>query len=75
MTAMERALLMDLLDNKEAGCKFVFTGTKGSPIPYGHIYRQFGIAQNNANIKNKIRFHDLRHAFASNCYDEWGKCF
>lgn len=75
MTAMVRALLTDLFDNREEGCEFVFTGTKGGPIPYGHIYRQFGIAQNNANIKNKIRFHDLRHTFASNYMMSGGNVF
>jgi integrase len=42
----------------------------GGPIAYGHLYRQFGLAQAQvqaeAGIKNKIRFHDLRHTFASN---------
>lgn len=75
MTAMVRALLTYLFDRREPNCEFVFLGSKGGPIPYGHIYRQFGIAQEEAGIKNKIRFHDLRHTFASNYMMAGGNVF
>jgi integrase len=75
MTAMVRALLTELFDQRDPDCDFVFLGKKGGPIPYGHIYRQFGIAQADANIKNKIRFHDLRHTFASNYMMSGGNVF
>lgn len=48
---------------------------KGGPIAYGHLYRQFGVAQTEAGIKNKIRFHDLRHTFASNYMMAGGNVF
>ena len=75
MTTMVRAILTDLFDRREPDCEFVFLGSKGGPIPYGHIYRQFGIAQADASIKNKIRFHDLRHTFASNYMMSGGNVF
>ena len=35
-------------------------------MKYAHVYRRFHQAQDKAGITNKIRFHDLRHSFASN---------
>lgn len=64
-----------LFNTREVDCEYVFLGSKGGPIPYGHIYRQFGIAQADTSIKNKIRFHDLRHTFASNYMMSGGNVF
>ena len=75
MTSMVRAIFTDLFENREVDCEFVFLGSKGGPIPYGHIYRQLGIAQAEAGINNKIRFHDLRHTFASNYMMAGGNVF
>lgn len=75
MTGMVRAILTDLFNMREVNCEFVFLGPKGGPIAYGHLYRQFGVAQADAGIKNKIRFHDLRHTFASNYMMAGGNVF
>lgn len=54
---------------------YIFIGAKGGEISYGHIYRQFRQAQSEAGIKNLIRFHDLRHTFASNYMMNGGNVF
>ena len=63
------------LNNSRTESEFVFLGKKGVPLPYGHIYCQFAEAQRDAGIKNKIRFHDLRHTFASNYMMSRGNVF
>lgn len=55
--------LMNLFQNKTS--KFVFTRSDGEPVNPHHIYRDFKRAQKRAEIENSIRFHDLRHCFAS----------
>ncbi|MGZ6289782.1 MAG: tyrosine-type recombinase/integrase, partial [Bdellovibrionota bacterium] len=45
--------------------KFVFCEERGEPVDAHHIYRDFQIAQEKAGFTNLIRFHDLRHTFAS----------
>jgi integrase len=75
MTTMVREIFTHLFNRRPVDCDFVFLGPKGGPIPYGHLYRQFGIAQSEAGIANKIRFHDLRHTFASNYMMSGGNVF
>lgn len=60
---------------RRSDCDYVFLGSKGGEISYGHIYRQFREAQLNAGMKNKIRFHDMRHTFASNYMMNGGNVF
>lgn len=43
---------------------YVFLGPDGVPIDPQHVYRLMGQLREKANI-SKIRFHDLRHTFAS----------
>jgi integrase len=45
--------------------KFVFCEADGSAVDAHHIYRDFQIAQEKAGFTDLIRFHDLRHTFAS----------
>lgn len=44
---------------------YVFVEVDGSPLDVHHMYRDFGLAQERAGFQRKIRFHDLRHTFAS----------
>lgn len=51
---------------KERFSKFVFSTPDGSPLPYDHVtQRTFKPAQKRAGLEKIIRFHDLRHTFAS----------
>lgn len=45
--------------------EFVFSREEGKPLNMHHIYRDFCNAQKAAGIINQIRFHDVRHTFAS----------
>ncbi len=50
---------------KELGLDdLVFTNIKGNPICSSSLDREFGHVLNRAGLKN-VRFHDLRHTFAS----------
>lgn len=64
MNPLVRATLLNLFKSGQ-GAEFVFITKDGSPIEVHHIYRDFSKAQTKAGILNKIRFHDLRHTFAS----------
>ncbi|MBI2519305.1 MAG: tyrosine-type recombinase/integrase [Bdellovibrio sp.] len=44
---------------------FVFLKADGQAINPLHIYHDFGKAQARAKMDKRIRFHDLRHTFAS----------
>ena len=45
---------------------YVFTTPTGNPLPYDHVtQRDFKKAQVRAGFDKRIRFHDLRHTFAS----------
>lgn len=54
------------LKKREYMSDYVFLSKEGQPISTHHLYRTFQRAQVKAGIKNLIRFHDLRHTFASN---------
>ena len=69
-----RALLL-ALHQKNQGNPFVFLEADGTEVKYAHIYRRFHKAQDKARITNKIRFHDLRHSFASNYMMNGGNVF
>lgn len=53
------------LKKKNIDSKFVFNTRKGHPIDPNHIYRDFTEAQIKAGMKTLLRFHDLRHTYAS----------
>lgn len=74
MTVEVKALMLNLF-NRETENRFVFLEKDGSEVDYGHFYRKFRKAQEHAKMKNLIRFHDLRHSFASNFMMNGGNVF
>ncbi|MCO5142051.1 MAG: site-specific integrase, partial [Oligoflexia bacterium] len=50
---------------REQISEFVFHEKQGEPINVAHLDRKFKAAQKRAGFPNTIRFHDLRHTFAS----------
>lgn len=74
MTGEVRALLL-ALHQKNQSNPYVFIEADGTEVKYAHIYRRFQRAQGKAGITNKIRFHDLRHSFASNYMMNGGNVF
>lgn len=64
MNQLVRATLLQLFQQRQ-GSEYIFIREDSSPIEVHHIYRDFAKAQRIAKIANKIRFHDLRHTFAS----------
>lgn len=65
MNESTRATLLHLWSNRRGDSDLVFLKKTGEPINPHHIYRQFHAAQALSAISNIIRFHDLRHTFAS----------
>lgn len=55
--------------------RFVFARPDGRPLDYNHLTREFHNAQKRAGITNRIRFHDLRHTFASQFMMHGGNVF
>lgn len=74
MTPEVRALLLKLFMQGNEN-RFVFLEKDGSEVSYGHVYRRFRKAQKKAGISRLIRFHDLRHSFASNFMMNGGNVF
>jgi integrase len=64
MNQIVKITLLNLM-SQQLNPKFVFSETDGAPIDVNHVYRRFHQAPINAGISNVIRFHDLRHSFAS----------
>lgn len=54
---------------------FVFCKKNGDHLDLNHISRTFKIAQKKAGIEYPIRFHDLRHTFASHYMMNGGSVF
>ena len=55
---------------------FVFTKENGRPLDYNHVsQREFKKAQKRAGFSKVIRFHDLRHTFASQFMMEVGDIY
>ena len=62
------AIVRDTLEKrfKSKNSKYVFTTPADKPLPYDHVtQRDFKKAQLKAGLDKRIRFHDLRHTFAS----------
>jgi len=69
-----KELLFGLM-KKQNHARFVFTDSNNNPIPTHHLYRDFKIAQEKASMARRIRFHDLRHTFASQFVMNSGSLF
>ena len=69
------SLLLSLKEINQLKSDFVFLRSDGKPIDYGHVYRDFKQAQKRAKMGKVIRFHDLRHTFASNYMMNGGAVF
>lgn len=63
MNPIVKAILLRL--HSQRTNDYVFTKEDGSLIDPHHAYRDFQKAQLKANVDITIRFHDLRHTFAS----------
>lgn len=74
MTPEVRSILLSIHQKRLNG-SFIFVEKNGEEVKYAHVYRRFGKAQEKAGITNKIRFHDLRHSFASNYMMNGGNVF
>lgn len=64
MNTIVRQYLMEL-KAKNLHPEFVFVHENGSEFDVNHLYRDFQKFLKRARIKNKFRFHDIRHTFAS----------
>ncbi len=62
---LSRSILLNLHEENVMGSDFVFLDKKGEPIEPHHICRPMTALQKQAGIKTRLRFHDLRHTFAS----------
>jgi integrase len=60
---------------KQLNHQFVFCHSNGNPMDPNHIYRFFRMAQNRAGFSRKLRFHDLRHTYASHFMMNGGSVF
>ena len=66
MNERVRTILQRRFKNHLDGEDFVMTGIDGKRIDYNHLtLRNFVVAQKKAGLSKIIRFHDLRHTFAS----------
>lgn len=55
--------------------EYVFTDHKGKPFAVHHLYRDFKNIQLKAGLNRLIRFHDLRHTFASHFMMKGGNIY
>lgn len=65
MNPFLKAVLQELFEKRKGNSEYVFLNPLGEPVDTNHIGRAFNLLQRKAGITNKIRFHDLRHTFAS----------
>lgn len=63
------------LQREQRSLKYVFCKENGDHINVNHIYRDFKKAQQKAGLTSFIRFHDLRHTFASHYMMNGGNAF
>lgn len=64
MNQITKATLMAMFKKRRGD--YLFEDEFGNPLDFHHIYRDTEKALKKAGIFKKIRFHDLRHSYASN---------
>lgn len=74
MNEMLARRLKKYCEKKKAN-DFVFTDPDGKKIDLAHFARVFRADQERVGIQNQIRFHDLRHTYASNFMMSGGDIF
>ena len=74
MNEVTRFTLLELF-KKRCSSPFVFVDTDDQPIEIHHVYRTFGLCQKKALLGRRIRFHDLRHTFATQFIMNGGSVF
>lgn len=65
MNEITRATLLSLSYKRSSESNLVFLNSSGDAINPHHIYRQFHAAQKKTGMNKFIRFHDIRHTFAT----------
>lgn len=61
----EVRIVLEKLSKNKLKSAHVFLDKSGQPFDIHHLYREFREAQKRAGFTRFIRFHDLRHTFAS----------
>jgi len=75
MNKVVKAVLLQLHERRPGHHQYVFTRENGEPIDVQHVYRDFLWAMKRAKMEKKIRFHDLRHTFASHFMMKTGRAY
>lgn len=57
--------VLEGLRRKQEHLQFIFCESPSEPVNVHHLYRDFAKVQKKAGLVRKIRFHDIRHTFAS----------
>lgn len=73
MNDVVKDLLVSLHEQRKG--EYIFCKEDGSPLDAQHLYRDFQAAQKLCVGVPKIRFHDLRHTYASNFMMNGGNLF
>jgi site-specific recombinase XerD len=71
-----KTYLLKLFQTRSSNSPFVFANEiNGESLDVHHIYRVFKQLQKKIGMRNQIRFHDLRHTFASQFMMKGGNIF
>ena len=62
---LETRRVLEELRRKQDHLKFIFCESPNEPFNVHHLYRDFAKVQKSAGLERRIRFHDIRHTFAS----------